>query len=398
MSSGFPRKGVDVLLVAYGRAFRRADPVSLVIKVFPNPHNAVAKQIAEWQAAHRDPPAITLVDRELDDEEVLDLYRDADAVVLPTRGEGFNLPAAEALAAGLPLIVTGYGGHLDFCDDSVRLIDYSFAPSASHLAESASLWAEPDADDLYHALADAMANDASRGEPASFPTPRLFAERVVAAAVDIMLARPQPRLRVGWVSSWGVRCGIAEYSRHLLEAMLVSDQAPEVTVLCDRRTKPDVPETQGFSVLPCWDLGLVDGPQPLVNAVAKLDPEILVIQHQPGLMAWEALTVSLGSVAVKGRPVVLVLHSTERILDIPTEDRVATIAALRSVARVVVHTVRDVNRLKALNLISNVTMMPQGAIGLDEAKPDIVSADYGTVASHRMLRFLRQRQGYSSAY
>src|SRR5262249_44611888 len=35
--------------------------------------------------------------------------------VQPFRGEGFCLPAAEAMACGKPVIVTGYGPALDFC-------------------------------------------------------------------------------------------------------------------------------------------------------------------------------------------------------------------------------------------------------------------------------------------
>jgi glycosyltransferase involved in cell wall biosynthesis len=108
ISSGFPRKGVDVLLEAYSRAFRRDDAVRLVIKVFPNPLNDVGAQIARLKEADPDAAEIMLLDRDIHEAELLDLYRQADAMVLPTRGEGFNLPAAEAMAAGLPVIVTGY--------------------------------------------------------------------------------------------------------------------------------------------------------------------------------------------------------------------------------------------------------------------------------------------------
>ena len=41
VSSCFPRKGVDELSAAYTKVFRRSDPVRLVIKGFPNPHNDV---------------------------------------------------------------------------------------------------------------------------------------------------------------------------------------------------------------------------------------------------------------------------------------------------------------------------------------------------------------------
>ncbi len=137
VSSGFPRKGVDVLLAAFGRAFRREHPVRLVIKCFPNPHNDAASQLAEFRARDPEMAEITLIDRDIDHPALIELYAASDAVVLPTRGEGFNLPAAEAMAAGIPLIVTGYGGHLDFCTAAnVRLVKHRMARSSSHLASA----------------------------------------------------------------------------------------------------------------------------------------------------------------------------------------------------------------------------------------------------------------------
>jgi len=52
------------------------------------------------------------------------LYRAADAFVLPTRGEGWGLPIMEAMASGLPAIVTNWGAHLDFAhENTAYLID-----------------------------------------------------------------------------------------------------------------------------------------------------------------------------------------------------------------------------------------------------------------------------------
>src|SRR5205085_6693656 len=51
-------------------------------------------------------------------EELAGLYAACDCLAQPYRGEGFGLPIAEAMACGLPVIVTGLGAALDYCNDS----------------------------------------------------------------------------------------------------------------------------------------------------------------------------------------------------------------------------------------------------------------------------------------
>ena len=46
--------------------------------------------------------------------ELAQLFRGADAFVLPTRGEGWGLPTMQAMSMGLPVISTNWGGSVDF--------------------------------------------------------------------------------------------------------------------------------------------------------------------------------------------------------------------------------------------------------------------------------------------
>ena len=66
------------------------------------------------------------------------LYRSCDVLVHPYRGEGFGLPIAEAMASGLPVIVTGYGACLDFCDE-----DNALLVPATGLPSKCPTWARP---------------------------------------------------------------------------------------------------------------------------------------------------------------------------------------------------------------------------------------------------------------
>ena len=153
ISSCFPRKGVDVLVDAYTEAFTENDQVRLIIKGIPSPHNRVAELI-EWRR-HEIPgaPPITFLNEDMSSENLVALYLQADAMVLPTRGEGLNLPAAEAIAANLRLIVRGYGGQMDFLSQRVaRLVDYTFEQSRTHLSTPGSVWCEPNRTDLVKAF------------------------------------------------------------------------------------------------------------------------------------------------------------------------------------------------------------------------------------------------------
>jgi len=51
-----------------------------------------------------------------------DIYKGASAFVLPTRGEGFCLTAMEALASGLPIIMTKSGGHAEYLQQDYNIV------------------------------------------------------------------------------------------------------------------------------------------------------------------------------------------------------------------------------------------------------------------------------------
>lgn len=363
VSSCFPRKGVDVLLAAWARAFRAGDDVRLVIKGFPNPHNNVAGRLAALRIDDPEMAPVSLIDTDIGDEALLALYRDADVMVLPTRGEGFNLPAAEALASGMRLIVTGHGGHMDFCsgdDANVRPLAYRMHRAASHLSEPGALWAEPDIEDLVRALREATRPAGAVRAPVALPEADAWASRVQQAAADILLSpRPVP-IRLAWVTPWQVRCGVAEYSRHLLGAFPRDGMVRHDLVLCDQRAVcPTVPPLPGVRALPVFlplDSASLAG---LSRAVAAEDPDVVVIQHQPGLIAWADLASLLQGAAMGRRCVVVALHNTRDLLLAEPALRLRVATALAAISRVLVHAVADLALLQDLG-VTNTALLAHG--------------------------------------
>jgi glycosyltransferase involved in cell wall biosynthesis len=111
------RKGIDVLLSAYAEAFAGRDDVTLVVKDFGADGVYRGGDRAELEAMAASPagPRVVHLTSTLTDDEVAALYRACDVLVHPYRGEGFAMPVLEAMACGLPAIVTAGGPTDEFC-------------------------------------------------------------------------------------------------------------------------------------------------------------------------------------------------------------------------------------------------------------------------------------------
>jgi glycosyltransferase involved in cell wall biosynthesis len=116
------RKGIDILLQAYIRAFSAYDNVCLVVK--DTGTNTVYQgqnardQICEI-AGDTSRPSIVYIEDDLSPHQLAGVYSACDCLVQPSRGEGFCLPAIEAMSCGLPVIVPSGSAMEDFVDDAV---------------------------------------------------------------------------------------------------------------------------------------------------------------------------------------------------------------------------------------------------------------------------------------
>jgi glycosyltransferase involved in cell wall biosynthesis len=371
VSSCFPRKGPDVLLTAYGRAFRASDDVTLVIKTFPNPHNTIDAQVADLRAAlGADCPDIVVLNQELPLSRMLHLYKECDVLVGPSRGEGFGLPFAEAMAMGLPVIVTGHGAQLDFCDpDTSWLIDYRFAPTRSHHAQPYSVWAEPDPDDLARLMREAHALPAEerrrRGDEARARVHKtLLWDQSATELRDLVreldvVSISDTRLKLGWVSTFNSRCGIATYSDFLTEA-IASDRI-DITILANH--EPPVGPDPDY-IVRCWhnrDQPELDG---LLAEVDKRGLEVVVIQFNYAFYDLDHLGRLIDALKARRVVVVIMFHATGDVLEngVVRHSLRFIASALARCDRLLVHSVNDLNRMKEMGFVENTMIFPHGAI------------------------------------
>lgn len=147
--SSAARKNPLGLVDAFLRAWPSADPGSplLVIKTINGDLAPLQSEHLRWVAADHD--HIRIVDEYLPDEERHVLVAHCSAFVSLHRAEGLGLTIAEAMAWSKPVIITAYGGPLQFANTTNAFL-VPWSPGRIERTEGPYLaglrWADPDLD------------------------------------------------------------------------------------------------------------------------------------------------------------------------------------------------------------------------------------------------------------
>ena len=197
------RKALAETVRAYQSAFAGRDDTVLVLKTSerdfadgrsgsPGP---VAPGTSAWTLAGllagiERPAPVRLVTAVLDDRDIDALHTRGDCYLSLARSEGWGIPAFDAAAAGKPVVITGYGGHCEFLNDSSAfLVDYDLVavddPAGGGSYTPDQRWARPSIEHaaaLLRAVAADPAEASARGQRARSRVLTEFAAPVVAAA------------------------------------------------------------------------------------------------------------------------------------------------------------------------------------------------------------------------
>ncbi len=114
-----PSQGADLLVQAFLETFQAGDDVCLVIKDVGDQGGSAGPTLeAQIKAAQARPDAPEILYLKEEGPEALPgLFTACDCLVHPYRAESSGLPVLEAMACGLPVVVTGGGATDDFATD-----------------------------------------------------------------------------------------------------------------------------------------------------------------------------------------------------------------------------------------------------------------------------------------
>lgn len=156
------RKNPMSLVKAFLKAFPLGGPeqhFDLVLKV-TYPNRGIPEVAELYEAAAAD-LRIKIVDDLLSSADLNTLVANATAYVSPHRSEGLGLTVIEAMAAGVPVITTTFGGLASFIDESTAWpveFDLLELPSEYHPYPKGFVWANPKVDSIAHQMRQVVDN------------------------------------------------------------------------------------------------------------------------------------------------------------------------------------------------------------------------------------------------
>jgi glycosyltransferase involved in cell wall biosynthesis len=174
-----PRKGLEVLVAAAAQAAADGRPWRVALAGRPAYRGEeIARQ------AQATPGCVVLGG--VEDDDLVELYRAAEAIAVPSLYEGFGLTPLEAMACGTPAVIAGNAGALEEISGHGAVVVEDRTPSAwvagieRALAERSALVARASTvryewDDAVAGTREALAEAAGIGlgrVPESEPMPR----------------------------------------------------------------------------------------------------------------------------------------------------------------------------------------------------------------------------------
>jgi glycosyltransferase involved in cell wall biosynthesis len=206
------------------------------------------------------------------------------------------------------------------------------------------------------------------------------------------------KIKLGWVTSWNTKCGIASYSKFLIST--IDNTKFDICIFGstkDTLNSPDEP-----FVVRCWENNAQPDLSELISQIIDKKIEVLIIQFNFGFFNLKSFESLINNALKQRIKIIIFFHTTADIVRSDYSASLKTIAlSLRQVDRLFVHSHNDLNQLKDFGLINNASLFPQGVINIDFEDSKFIKnqfnisdkkiiASYGFLLPHKGVKELIQ--------
>lgn len=275
------------------------------------------------------------------EEELILLYKNSSLFVFPSFNEGFGLPVLEAMHYGIPVITS----------------DLSSLPE---VVEGAGVLVNPyNTKDIANEMANILTNtdlQAELSEKGKIQSKKFSWARTAQLALSSCKSyyKSSHIPRLGMVTPWNVKCGIAEYSKYLIEKL------PDLRITVFANHDNLLVDADGLNVIRCWESPL-DQFDTLFNEIIRKKIDVVHFQFNFSLFGLSNLVQLKNKLQKSGIKVIITFHGTQ---DVKIGSQYVKLQDyskdLQTFDKIIVHTEADRKRLDDLGVKENMVVIPQG--------------------------------------
>ena len=156
------RKNIQALIRAFHMEFNINEPVNLFIKTSKQHSDSIAKycdSIKNGLKLRKEYKKEIIISGKLNTQDYLSVFKQCHSFIMPSRAEGFCIPALEAMCLGIPVIYSDNTGLTDFAYgtkvSSNMTPCFGAVDTVPYLDNSNSQWAEINIQELSIAMRNA---------------------------------------------------------------------------------------------------------------------------------------------------------------------------------------------------------------------------------------------------
>ena len=325
----------------------------------------------------------------IDDEDLLNLYNLASLFVFPSTSEGFGLPALEAMSCGIPTIGSENTSIIEVINNKDAFFNptdiQSIANKIKQVLEDDDFANKLKQDGLVQAKTFSWDNSANKALEALEKKYKSldFKDRIYKNKYDVFIKKLAEisniekvanqeivslskyidknmftyQRKIGIISTWNTRCGIASYSKYLSTSFI-----NQSVVLAPKINKNTLVSEDENNVARVWTLAN-DDLTGMYNYIINSKLEVIFIQFNYGFFNFKSLSRFITSLVDLNIRVYITLHSTVDSVKNKNK-RLEVIDSLTKCSAVFIHTEQDIINLNKIGIRKNVVLLNQGIINI----------------------------------